>query len=222
VRVLHLGGNRLGERIHQILERHHGQVLTVTDLDQLALALERETFDYLVSAGFRHIVPDEYLKQVSEAYNVHISMLPWGKGAHPNVWMIVDGEPAGVSIHQMVPAADAGLIFAQRGVDIYFSDSARDLYYRLEDEAVELFDEVWPELAAGNISGSAQRADGSHHRSSDFSKLAAIDLNDTVTWRRALDIMRALTFPPYRNLVVEVDGRYYHVEVDVSSIDDHT
>jgi hypothetical protein len=51
-------------------------------------------------------------------------------------------------------------------------------------------------------------------------RLARIDLQSTVTWGAALDVLRALTFPPHRNVVVERDGRRYHVELRVEDITD--
>jgi methionyl-tRNA formyltransferase len=36
--------------------------------------------------------------------NIHRSFLSWGRGAHSNVWSIVEGTPAGATLHYM----DAG------------------------------------------------------------------------------------------------------------------
>lgn len=218
--VLHLGGGRLGQRILAVLREHRDdRVESVTDRDSLAAALDKGAeFDWMVSAGFRHIITEDQLALVTDCCNVHISFLPWGRGANPNVWMLADEEPAGVTIHRMIPAVDAGPIFSQRRVSTTLADTAATLYGRLLAAAVDLFAETWPALRNGEIQPEPQSVGGSYHTASDLANLADIDLDDEVTWKRAIDVMRALTFPPYQNLVVEQDGRRYHVEIDIAEV----
>lgn len=219
MRILHLGGNALGDRILAWLQDHEDHVDTVTDRAGLD-AVDVGHYDWIVSAGFRHIVPATVLDRVPHACNVHTSLLPWGRGAHPNVWAIVDHEPAGVSIHQMTPGVDEGPIYAQREIDVSFGDVASDLHARLQDAGYDLFTTVWPQLRQGAIQPTPQLAGGSHHRVRDLQELADIDLDDSVSWRRALDTLRALTFPPHRNFVILADGRRYHVEIHITELEE--
>lgn len=219
--VLHLGGGRLGERVLAVLREHDDRILSVSDREALGDALaEHGSFEWMVSAGFRYIVSEPQLAAVKDACNVHTSLLPWGRGAHPNVWMLADGEPAGVTVHRMVAAVDAGPIFAQRRVPTTFADTAASLYDRLQDAAVDLFAESWPALRNHDIEPEAQPNGGSYHVASELTELADIALDEQVTWEWAMNVMRALTFPPHRNLVVERNGRRFHVEIDVTELDD--
>lgn len=220
MRVVHLGGNRLGDRVLDVLTDGDDDVTSVDDLEGLADAVLTEPVDWLVSAGFRHVVGGEVLGTVGDSVNVHTSLLPWGKGANPNVWAIVDQEPAGVSLHRMVAALDAGPLWAQAAVETSLGDDGRALYLRLEDAAVDLFRRTWPRLRAGDIEPEEQRGRGSSHRSAKLRHLADIDLDATVTWRRAIDVLRALTFPPHRNVVLESDGRRYHLELHIHELDE--
>lgn len=219
MRVLHLGGNELGDRILHWLREREDVVHSVVDLPQLR-GLDVSQFDWIVSAGFRHMVPENVLQQVSNSCNVHTSYLPWGRGAHPNVWAIAYGEPAGVSIHVMTAGLDEGPIYAQRRVHTTFGDVGKDLYDRLQESAYLLFVATWPNIRDGNIDPVPQPSGGSYHESRDLSLLAELDLDEQVVWRHALDILRALTFPPYKNLIIERDGKRYHVEIDVTEIVD--
>lgn len=45
--------------------------------------------------------------------NLHISYLPWNKGADPNFWSCIDGTPAGVTLHHIDAGVDTGDIIAQ-------------------------------------------------------------------------------------------------------------
>ena len=46
--------------------------------------------------------------------NLHISYLPYNKGAHPNFWSWVKNTPKGVSIHLISEKIDAGDIIFQK------------------------------------------------------------------------------------------------------------
>lgn len=220
VRILHLGGNELGDRIFAWLSNREPHVDTATDLTQVE-ELDLKGYDWIVSAGFRHILPAELLERVPDACNVHTSYLPWGRGAHPNVWAIAEGEPAGVSIHAMTAGVDEGSIYAQQRVPVLFGDVASDLHARLQETAFDLFVTAWPKIRSGGLQPTPQPFGGSYHRSQELRDLAAINLDESVTWRHALDTLRALTFPPHRNLIIESDDRRYHVEIKITEIKDN-
>lgn len=215
--ILHLGGSRLGDRILEVLQRHGHDPKTVDTLDD-ARALLADRPDWIVSAGFRHILASEDLTLAGDSVNVHTSLLPYGRGANPNVWSIVDHEPAGATLHRMVPAVDAGPVWDQYEVPTTFGDTAATVYRRVEDAAVLLFAIRWPDIRDGKIAPDPQPTGGSHHYARQMHELADIDLEGTVTWRQALDTLRALTFPPHDNIVVEEDGRRWSVRLDVREV----
>jgi methionyl-tRNA formyltransferase len=220
VRVVHVGGGALGQPVLDALRREPDDVVVADSVDAIRAAIDAGPVDWLVSAGFREIVPGEVLALVGDSVNVHTSLLPWGRGAHPNAWAIADGEPAGVSLHRMVQAVDAGDVWEQRGVEVRFDDRAVELHVRLTAAAVELFRTAWPRIRNGAITPAPQPPGGSHHRVRDLASLVPASLDEQVTWRRALDVLRALTFPPHRNVVVEHDGRRYAVELVVTDVTD--
>src|SRR5688572_25850818 len=55
-------------------------------------------FGYILKPPFLSIFPRGCL-------NLHPAYLPYNRGAHPNVWSIVDRTPAGVTLHYL----DAGI-----------------------------------------------------------------------------------------------------------------
>lgn len=213
----------MGDRIRQFLEDYGEEVIPADDpetVEKISAQNPPASFDWLVSSGFYWVVSNRILALGRETCNVHPSLLPWGRGVNPNVWAIIDHEPAGVSIHQMVSEVDAGPVYVQRAVTTSFQDTGRDLYERLEDAAVRLFVEAWPQLRVGDVEPSPQTGHGSEHRRRDFEVLCDISLQDQVTWRRAIDVLRALTFPPHRNVTFDVEGRTYHVEIRLEDVTD--
>ena len=124
MRVLFLGGGRLGETVLRQLLQHEDDVVVASSVGDCDRALDAGV-DWIVSAGWRHILTEGQLGKAGDTCNVHPSLLPWGRGANPNVWALAAGEPAGVTLHRMVPAVDAGPIWAQRQVEVTFEDRAK-------------------------------------------------------------------------------------------------
>lgn len=220
MRVVHAGTGPLSDAVRPALEAAGDQLLVVDDLAGLEAAVADAPADWLVSAGFRSIVPEGLLARFGDACNLHPALLPWGRGAHPNVWAIVDGEPAGVTLHRMTAGLDRGPVFAQRPVATTPADDGASLYRRLLEAGRALFAEAWPELRAGTATPTPQPEGGSHHRAAELAQLGSLDPDEQVSWRHAVDVLRALTFPPHPNAVIELDGRRYHVEVWVRELPD--
>lgn len=216
--VLLLTGGQLGEVVERGLQKYGEDITKAEKLDEAEKLFRERVFAWIVSAGFREIVPDSMLQSATKTCNVHPSLLPWGKGADPNVWAIVEGEPAGVSIHEMASSVDAGPIYAQQEVVTTLGDTGKTLYDKLLHAAGQLFEQRWPEIRDGELSPRPQAAGGSYHRRADSDALKSIAPDEVVTWRKALDILRALTFPPYKNIIIEEGDRRYHVEVKLEEI----
>jgi methionyl-tRNA formyltransferase len=146
--------------------------------------------DFIVSHGYRHIVP----RAVCEAFdgravNLHISYLPWNRGADPNLWSHVDGTPKGVTIHYIAPGLDTGDIIAQRKVRFDIGDTLATSYAKLQDELVSLFADHWPAIKNGTCGRTPQSGGGSYHRSADKARVAHFL---TEGWDTRVSVIQAL------------------------------
>ncbi|MFC7203582.1 methionyl-tRNA formyltransferase [Haloferax namakaokahaiae] len=221
--VLFLGTNNMGTEIYEWLcDRDSVTVQAmITTKGQLEL-VERLQPDIAVAVGYRHIVPESILDIPEQGFiNVHPGYLPAGRGFNPNVWSIVEGHPAGVTIHQMDPGIDTGALLARREVETRFDDNGKDVYERLESAAVELFVETWPDIQSGTIEPVPQKdTNAPTHKKSEFADLCKLDAEEEYTVKELLDVLRALTFPPFNNATLEVDGENYFVEVSITHEDE--
>lgn len=218
VEVVFLGVNDAGMRVYEWLCNRDGVfVHSLLTTEEQLRTIEDIQPDYVVSCGYRHIVPESILNVPSEGcLNLHPALLPFNRGANPNVWSIVEGTPAGVTLHYMDEGVDTGEIVAQKKVEKRFSDTGKSLQKRLDDAQVDLFKRAWPELIAGDLDGERQEENaGTYHRTDEFSELCQLDPNEEVQVKDLLDQLRALTYPPYDNAKIEVDGDTYYVEVDI-------
>lgn len=124
--------------------------------------------DFLVSFGYRHIIPGDVLALFGHrAVNLHISLLPWNRGADPNLWSYLDDTPRGVTIHVLDADIDTGPIIIQREVAGEPDDTLRTSYDRLTGAMIVLFVEAWPRLRAGELAASPQAGAGTTHRAAD-------------------------------------------------------
>ena len=160
--------------------------------------IQSNNVEYIVSFGYRYIVTPETLKAVRGlAINLHISYLPYNKGAHPNLWSNVDGTPSGVTIHKIDKGLDTGNILFQKEVPINQSVHTFSSSYKLLVGEIErLFDLNWCYLRTGECSGWRQQGQGTFHYAKEADALmpclpSGWDTNISEFKRRYLEMLAA-------------------------------
>lgn len=124
--------------------------------------------DFIISYGYQHILKEDVLDKFSnKAINLHISLLPWNRGADPNLWSFLEDTPKGVTIHYLDYGIDTGDILAQQEVNYVPEDTLRTSYERLSKTIEELFRRVWPNIRSGKQKSIPQLKGGSYHRLND-------------------------------------------------------
>lgn len=130
--------------------------------------LSNYKFDFIISYGYHHIIKEPWLsKYAGRMINLHISLLPWNRGADPNYWSWRDHTPKGVTIHQIDAGIDTGPILAQAVCPMTAGHTLRSSYEALHAQMVALFAATWPGIRAGTITPTPQSGGGSFHRKSD-------------------------------------------------------
>jgi len=166
-------------------------------------------FDYLLDKPLIDAFPRGVV-------NLHPSYLPFNRGQYPNVWSIVEGTPAGVTLHYIDQQVDTGDIISQRRVNLSAADTGKTLYEKLERASFELFRETWPSLRAGTAARRAQQGEGTYHRTRDVTSIDCIDLEKEYRAGDLIDILRARTFPPYRGAYFQQDGRRIYLRLELT------
>lgn len=200
-RIVFLGFNSIGEQVLTYLQKEDkNQVVGVIKQEKELAQVESLRPDLIISGGFRHVVPGEILKLPRfGAINMHKSYLPYNRGANPNVWSIIEENPAGVSLHYMDKGIDTGDIIAQERVEVEIMDTAKTLYDKLEARQLALFQRTWPLIKTLKNGRTAQPHAGTFHNKQDFKDLWRLDLEKKVSALKLINLLRALTFPPFLN-----------------------
>lgn len=177
--------------------------------------------DMMISISWGRLIKREVLVLAKSAINLHLSYLPYNRGANPNVWSIIEGSPAGVTMHYIDEGADTGDIISQKEVAIASIDTGVTLYEKLVHASVELFKEVWPRVASGSAPRKMQVAPSTAHLRRDFQKLDGIDLDAPTTARKVINHLRAKTFPPFPGAYfLDENGQRVQMRIELSYMDD--
>lgn len=177
--------------------------------------------DYLIAVHYPHLISESVLEIPKEAaLNLHPAWLPYNRGWHTPSWAILEGTPAGATLHVMSEKTDAGDIVHRLRVDIDPADTANSLYQKLKDAEFFLFCEVLPSLVRKEYNRIPQPDNqGTFHKKKELSgsTVQEIDLDGTYSGRELLDKLRALT----TNNVSEAacfqrDGRRFRVQVRIT------
>jgi len=127
-------------------------------------------YDIVVSFGYKHIIKSNVLsKSIAPIINLHISYLPWNRGAHPNFWSFFDGTPSGVTIHLIDSGVDTGNILYQKYV--YFENNENTFsktYAKLISSIEELFIENFEKIISKKFKSHPQIGIGTYHSTKEL------------------------------------------------------
>jgi len=168
--------------------------------------------DIGISGWFGYLLKPELLQVFKVGcINLHTAYLPWNRGWYTNVWPILDGSPAGMTIHFIDPGVDTGDLIAQRLVPVGPTDTGGSLHRKITSGMVDFFKETWPLIRKGEYSRTPQdHARATHHRRADLAALDLIHLDEDYPAGELLNLLRARTYPPYpAAYFVENEQRVY-------------
>lgn len=152
MKILGLYNNECALELFQWLESEGHDVVLMTDKLNSQWCLE-QSFDLAVSYTYRYILKQDVIDALkNNVVNIHNSMLPFNRGADPNLWSIVERTPRGVSLHYIDAELDKGYIIAQSIVNDTDEETLASSYNNLDRAAKQLFKNVfryydfWPQL----------------------------------------------------------------------------
>ena len=134
--------------------------------------LQDHSIDCVVSYRYRYLIRQPIIEYTAgNIINLHISLLPWNRGADPNLWSFLEDTPKGVTIHYIDEGLDTGDIIAQRAVvfDVE-KETLATSYHKLNKALIDLFEEQWALIIHGRAKRRKQPLGGSYHRAADKKK----------------------------------------------------
>jgi methionyl-tRNA formyltransferase len=180
-------------------------------------------FDVIIFAWWPRIAPAVFLRKIKpKIYNLHPSLLPYGRGKDPNFWALVDGTPFGVSIHEVSSQLDSGPIVAQSKIEYGWEDSGETLYKKAINEIENLFKEFLSDLPSILMKSFENQADYGWpiRKRKDMIEKSHIQLDHSYTGRELLNILRARTFEGHPSAYFTDAGLNYEVRIEIRKLYD--
>lgn len=173
MKVLFLSNNKISEELANWLETNAKENVIRYDKRLSLDYLKINHFDFFISYNYKYIIKKELIDFMeNKIINLHISYLPWNKGAHPNMWSFVENTPKGITIHIIDEGLDTGPILVQKKVNINETiGTLRSSYEKLHKEIQELFKQNWNKIKTGKIKPIPQKTKGTLHYKADFKKI---------------------------------------------------
>ena len=99
LRCLFLGYNSRKTKIIKVLKKKN---LAVKCFNGNLNKLDLKKFDICISFGYRKIIQKNHLRMFKrKPINLHLSYLPFNRGAHPVFWGLITKTPLGITIHEI-------------------------------------------------------------------------------------------------------------------------
>ncbi len=134
-------------------------------------------FNSIISFGYKHIINQNIIDNLKyPIINLHISFLPYNRGAHPNFWSFAENTPSGITIHEVDSDIDTGKIIYQKQIDFELLKNKQTLtfsktYNVLKNEIENLFLDNIDDIINQEINSTKQIGKGSYHNKKDLPKL---------------------------------------------------
>lgn len=172
MRILLLGP--APEKLLPCINSNGDQILTYNEKLNKQLIFTNQ-IELIISYNYRFLISTEVLSSEGLlALNLHTSLLPYNRGAHPVLWSILERTPLGVTIHQVDVGLDTGPIILQKQLNLASNEkSLRQIYEEVNEELVKLFCINWQNIRDGNFQFQPQVGPGTHHRSAQAKEFLA-------------------------------------------------
>ena len=169
-------------------------------------------YGLVISIHCKQLFPAQLVKAV-RCVNVHPGFNPFNRGWYPQVFSIINGLKAGVTIHEMDEQLDHGPIIVQKEYTIESWDTSGSAYAKIMALERELVLEHFVSIRDRKY--TAQPAtEGNINLKRDFDALRQIKLEERGTFGQFLNRLRALTHEPFNNAYfVDEAGRKIFVRI---------
>lgn len=173
MKVLFATNNEITKPLYQWLKQQAGEEVTLYSEKPTFTFVKELSPDIFVSYNYKYIISEEIITLMDgKIVNLHISFLPWNRGADPNLWSFLENTPNGVTIHLIDKDVDTGNILLQKRFELNERvETLASSYKKLHDEIQKLFIVNWTIIKNFQISPSLQFGQGSCHYKKDSVKI---------------------------------------------------
>lgn len=171
-----------------------------------------DNYDLVFSLHCKKIFP-KVLTDGIRCINIHPGFNPYNRGMFPHVFSIVNGKPAGATIHEMDSGIDTGPMIIQQQVPISDNDTSGSLYKRVLDAEMNILDFSLDRILENSYSVTYLVNEYKDHNTMfDFRVLCKFYPYDQENFKVFYNRLRALSHDGYLN--AHMDGIKFKLIID--------
>lgn len=154
--------------VYDFLNKQCSKVFQTSEKINLDILAKIEP-ELIVSYGYRHIIKKDIIEKYKDKIiNLHISYLPYNRGASPNFWSVIDNTIKGVTIHFIDEGVDTGDIIYQQELEFSKELTLEESYRELRKAIEALFVENWNSIKNKTFTRKKQpKFFGTYHTSKE-------------------------------------------------------
>lgn len=172
-------------------------------------------FELVISAHCKQIFPSELVESI-RCVNVHPGLNPYNRGWFPQVFSIINGLPAGATIHEIDNELDHGPIIVQKEVKIESYDTSLTAYKKVQIAEIELLNNFLLPILKNEYEKKEVSTGGNLNLKKDFNKLCQVDLGNVDTFENHINKLRALTHGDFKNAYfIDSEGRKIFISLNI-------
>lgn len=177
-------------------------------------------YELVISLHCKQLFPAELVRTV-RCINVHPGFIPFNRGWYPHVFSIINKQPAGATIHEMDEKIDNGPVIVQKQIDVHAWETSADLYNKIIRAELNLLEEYLQKIIENTYTAKAAQNPGSLNSDKDFRNLCELNLDEKKRVGDTIDLLRALTHPPYDNafFIDKATNKKVYVEIRLKTAD---
>jgi methionyl-tRNA formyltransferase len=182
MKILFLTNNEISLSLYNWL-KDKGENVILYEEKINHLYIEQNNIDFIISYNYKTIIRPELIKLLPhKIINLHISYLPYNRGAYPNIWSFIENTPCGVTIHEIDDGIDTGNILVQEEIKYDFKvETLASSYQKSNEKMQSLFIENWDNIKNNKIKPKNQIGNGTFHLYKDFEPYKdLVDYSDTI------------------------------------------
>ena len=165
---LFLGYNSRETRLIKFLKKKN---ISVKNIKKNLSLKEAKKADIIISFGYKKLLKIKVIKAVRRPIiNLHMSYLPYNRGAHPNYWSFIDNTPRGVTIHEIDAGIDTGNIIIQKKIKLNIISrklsTFKKTYNYLLKSLEKLFMDNFKMIINNNYKSFKQKGKSTFHKKS--------------------------------------------------------
>jgi len=176
MKVLFLTNNQNTQPLVDWLRHDAKEEVIICNEKITTKTIEQAAPDFIISYNYNYLIKKAILDLLpGRVINLHISLLPYNRGANPNIWSFIKNTPKGVTIHLVDTDIDTGDILLQE--DFFFEEDYETLstsYRKLHDEIQRLFKGNWHKIKEFRITPKKQTERTSINYTQDFERIKNI------------------------------------------------